>query len=85
MGIDLDRSRNDFVTEDGNIDKRKKYHLKSKLKKLVKLVNEKDDVNYSIEDEDFHEWLIDQYDEYLLENYGFHKFINWLTNKYMKE
>lgn len=82
MGIDLDRSRNDFITEDGRMNKRKNYHIKEKLKKLVKLVNEKDDVNYSIEDSDFHEWLIDQYDEYLLENYGFHKFINWLINKY---
>lgn len=83
MGIDL--NRNDFVTEDGEMNRGKNRLVKRKLKKLVKLVNEKDDVNYSIEDEDFHEWLIDQYDEYLLENYGFHKFINWLINKYMKE
>ena len=85
MGIDLDRNRNDFVTENGEMNAGKNHRVKRKLEELILLVKKRDGVKYSIDDPDFHEWLMDRYDEYLIENYGLYKFLNWLIKKYRRQ
>jgi hypothetical protein len=79
------KNRNDFVTENGEMDSRKNHRVKRKLEELIFLVKKRDGISYSIDDPDFHEWLINCYDEYLMENYGLYQFLNWLIKKYRRE
>lgn len=55
-----------------------KKNLKSKLEKLVVLVNKVDEKNYNIHEVRFHNWLAESYIDRDGEIFGNYNFIDWL-------
>ena len=62
-----------------------KKNLKSRLEKLVVLVNRVDEKNYNIHSVEFHNWLAESYidrDEEIFEDYNFIDWLDFLINMY---
>ena len=60
-------------------------NLRSRLEKLVELVNEADEKSYNIHDSEFHNFLLEGYaerDQEIFGEYSFKDWLDFLINRY---
>lgn len=64
---------------------KKKNVFRKKLEKLAELLEKINGVKYSLHDPNYHNWLIDQYDnrdEEIFGNWTFNAYIDYLIDRY---